>query len=57
MSREEELLKAAQSYSEQLKAVTKNPPADKRYSNKSKDKIATSMRSYYKQVSGVLQSS
>ena len=54
MSREEKMLLFANSYSDKLKSVTANPPVDKRYSSKSRDKIAVSMRSYYRQVSALL---
>lgn len=56
MSREEEVLRLTEDYVNNLKAVKTNPPIQKRYSNKSKDKIAVSMRSYYKQMANVLQS-
>lgn len=56
MSREEKMLMFANTYSDKLRAVTTNPPVEKRYSSKSRDKIAVSMRSYYRQVSALLTS-
>jgi len=56
MSKNEELLSAAQQYSEKLSAVKKHPPIAQRYSNDARDRISTSMRSYYKQVSTILSS-
>ena len=56
MTREQELLQVASSYSQKLGTLKTHPPFDKRYSNQSKDRIATSMRSYYKQVSTILSS-
>lgn len=53
MTKEQELLQAASNYSEKLSTVKTHPPFDKRYSNQSRDRIATSMRSYYKQVSTI----
>lgn len=50
------MLRLTEDYVNNLKAVKTNPPIQKRYSNKSKDKIAVSMRSYYKQMANVLQS-
>jgi|DEB0MinimDraft_6_1074348.scaffolds.fasta_scaffold01123_24 major membrane immunogen (membrane-anchored lipoprotein) len=54
MTREQELLQVANNYSEKLGTLKKHPPFDKRYSNESRDRIATSMRNYYKQVSDIL---
>lgn len=54
MTREQELLQVANNYSEKLGSLKTHPPFDKRYSNDSRDRIATSMRNYYKQVSGIL---
>lgn len=54
MTREQELLQVASNYSQKLGSVKKHPPVEKRYSNESKDRIATSMRNYYKQVSALL---
>jgi len=56
MTREQELLQVANNYSQTLGGLKKHPPFDKRYSNSSKDRIATSMRNYYKQVSTILSS-
>ena len=54
MTREQELLQVANNYSQKLGNLKTHPPFDKRYSNESRDRIATSMRSYYKEVSGIL---
>ena len=56
MTREQELLQVANNYSQTLGGVKKHPPFDKRYTNPSRDRIATSMRSYYKQVATILSS-
>jgi hypothetical protein len=56
MTREQQLLQVASSYSEKLGSMKTNPPVEKRYSNDSRDRIATSMRTYYKQVSALLVS-
>lgn len=53
MTREQELLAAAQNYSEKLGSIKTHPPTDKRYANSSRDRIATSMRGYYKEVSTI----
>ena len=54
MSREQQLLQVASSYSQKLGSMKTHPPVEKRYSNDSRDRIATSMRTYYKQVSALL---
>lgn len=56
MTREQQLLQVASSYSEKLGSMKTNPPVEKRYSNDSRDRIATSMRTYYKRVSALLVS-
>ena len=56
MTREQKLLDVASHYSQALGTLKTHPPFDKRYSNSSRDRIATSMRSYYKQVSTILSS-
>jgi len=56
VTREQELLQVASDYSQALSTLKTHPPFDKRYSNSSRDRIATSMRSYYKQVSTILSS-
>jgi hypothetical protein len=54
ITREQALLQVAGSYSQKLGSMKTHPPVEKRYSNQSKDRIATSMRTYYKQVSALL---
>lgn len=56
MTREEQLLLFANSYSNKLAAITKHPPVTKRYSKASRDRIVQAMRYYYKQVSTTLSS-
>ena len=56
MTREQELLQVANNYSEKLSGVKTHPPFDKRYSKSSKDRIAISMRHYYREVSAILSS-
>jgi hypothetical protein len=56
MTREQALLQVASNYSQKLGSIKTNPPVEKRYSNDSRDRIATSMRSYYRQVSALLVS-